>query len=260
MLCLVLDYHKLLHLVSEMGYCLMASGAEIYRVEESIHRLLQAYGVTQSEVFAIPNCIIVSLTAPNGEPLTQIRRVPSHGTDIYLLERYNDLCRTLCRQAPSFDDALGRLEQIRRTRPTYSQTVQMLCYFLACAMFSLFYGGSVWDAICSGICGVAIGLCLLLASRLGANLFLKTVAASAVSALAALVLVRLGVGRSPDLIIIGALMVLVPGIAITNAMRDIMAGDMVSGLSKGAEALLIGAAMALGTAFSLGLSRLFGGG
>ena len=71
-----LDYNKLLDVVSEMGYRLMESGAEIYRVEESIHRLLEAYGLPRGEVFAIPNCIIVSLTSPEGQPLTQIRRMP----------------------------------------------------------------------------------------------------------------------------------------------------------------------------------------
>ena len=103
---LELDYNKLLDMVSEMGYRLMESGAEIYRVEESIHRLLEAYGVPRGEVFAIPNCIIVSLISPEGRPLTQIRRMPPHGTDIYLLEKYNGLCRRLCQETPPFDQAL----------------------------------------------------------------------------------------------------------------------------------------------------------
>ena len=259
-LCLELDYNKLLCLVSEMGYRLMESGAEIYRVEESIRRLLQAYGVAQGEVFAIPNCIIISLTSPKGEPLTQIRRMPAHGTDIYLLERYNGLCRKLCSQAPPFDEALEQMEAIRRDHRVYPLWIQLLAYFLGCGMFSLFYGGTPLDGVCGGLCGMVIGLCLTLTSRLGANLFFKTVAGGAASALAAVLLIHLGVGENMDAIIIGALMALVPGIAFTNAMRDIMAGDMVAGISKAAEALLIGAAIALGTALSLGLTRLFMGG
>ena len=257
---LELDYNKLLRLVSELGYRLMESGAEIYRVEESIHRLLRAYGVEEGEVFAIPNCIIISLTSPRGEPLTQIRRMPAHGTDIYLLEKYNGLCRELCRQAPPFDEALDRLSRIRREHPEYPLWVQLLAYFLGCGMFTLFYGGSPMDGVCGGLCGVVIGLCLTLTVRLGANLFFRTVAGGAASALAAVALTGLGLGENMDFIIIGALMALVPGIAITNAMRDIMAGDMVAGISKGAEALLIGAAIALGTALALGLIRVFGGG
>ena len=107
-------YNKLLDMVSEMGYRLMESGAEIYRVEESIHRLLEAYGVPRGEVFAIPNCIIVSLISPEGRPLTQIRRMPPHGTDIYLLEKYNGLCRRLCQETPPFDQALRRMRAIAR--------------------------------------------------------------------------------------------------------------------------------------------------
>ena len=255
-----LDYNKLLGLVGEMGYRLMESGAEIYRVEESIRRLLQAYGVEQGEVFAIPNCIIISLTSPQGEPLTQIRRMPAHGTDIYLLEQYNGLCRKLCSQAPPFDDALEQMADIRRNHRVYPLWVQLLAYFLGCGMFSLFYGGSVRDGVCGGVCGMVICLCLALTSRLGANLFFKTIAAGAASAFVALAFTAVGVGQNADSIIIGALMALVPGIAFTNAMRDIMAGDMVAGISKAAEALLIGAAIALGTALALGLIQLLTGG
>ena len=254
------DYSELLAMVSEMGFRLMLSGAEIYRVEESVSRLLQAYGAERGEVFAIPNCIIVSLTSPEGRPLTQIRRMPAHGTDIYILEKYNGLCRRLCRETPPFEQALDSMRRIERTHKVYSLPVQLLAHFLGCGMFSLFYGGTWRDGICGGLCGVVIGLCSALMARFGANLFFKTIAGGAASALAAALLTAIGLGEHRDLIIIGALMALVPGIAITNAMRDIMAGDMVAGISKGAEALLIGAAIALGTALALGLAGLFMGG
>ena len=94
-----MEYDDLLNMGTELGYQLMFSGAEIYRVEESVYRLLTAYGL-QPQVFAIPNCLIVSLNTPQGHPITQMRRIPSHGTDIELLERCNDLCRRLCREVP----------------------------------------------------------------------------------------------------------------------------------------------------------------
>ena len=88
-----MDYEKLLNMAAELGYQLMYSGAEIYRVEESARRLLRAYGLESPEVFAIPNCLIVSVATPEGQPVTRMRRVPLHGTDIELLERCNGLCR-----------------------------------------------------------------------------------------------------------------------------------------------------------------------
>ena len=254
-----LDYDKLLTLSSDLGYHLLLSGAEIYRVEESVRRLLTAYGL-QPQVFAIPNCLMVSLTSPDGRPVTQIRRMPTHGTDIYLLEKYNGLCRRLCRETPAFEEALEQMEAITRTHRVYSLPTQLAAHFLGCGMFSLFYGGTPADGLCGGLCGMVIGLCMALMTRLGANLFFRTIAGGAASALAAVALTRLGVGQNQDLIIIGALMALVPGIAMTNAMRDIMAGDMVAGISKAAEALLIGAAIALGTALALGLTRMVTGG
>ena len=99
-------------------------------------------------------------------------------------------------------------------------------------------------------------LCLYFMGRLGTNLFFKTLAAGAVSALLALGFTWSGAGQNSDLIIIGALMLLVPGMIFTSAMRDIMAGDTMSGISKTAEALLIGAAIALGTGAALWLSQL----
>lgn len=256
---LELDYDALLGLTSELGYRLMESGAEIYRVEESVHRLLQAYGVTTGEVFAIPNLVIVSLTDPGGHPVTRVRRIPPHGTDIYLLEAYNNLCRQLCREAPPFDQAMERLNAIWIGRRTYSVPAQLAAYFVGAAAFTVFFGGSARDALCGGLCGVSIGLCLWVMTRLGTNLFFKTVAGGMISALVAIVLTLTGLGERMDLIIIGALMALVPGIAFTNAMRDIMAGDLVAGITKVGEALLIGGAIAIGTSLAFGLVRLLGG-
>ena len=94
-----MDYDALLDLGTELGYKLALSGAEIYRVEESVQRLLTAYGL-QPQVFALPSCLIVSVNTPIGHPITQMRRIPPHGTDIELLERCNELCRQLCREVP----------------------------------------------------------------------------------------------------------------------------------------------------------------
>ena len=245
---------KLIALAAELGCCLMTSGAEIYRTEESVQRLIQAYGAPFCQVFAIPNCITVSLTDPDGRPVTQIRRVPSHGTDIDQLEQYNTLCRRLCRETPPLDEAMAQLAQITRSRRGYPIWVQLFGYFLGCGAFTLFFGGGPVDGLCGGLCGIAIGICLSIMTRARANLFFKTIAGALFSALVAVALTRLRAEGNLDAIIIGALMALVPGIAFTNAMRDLIAGDMVSGISKTAEALLIGTGIALGTALGLWLS------
>ena len=115
------------------------------------------------------------------------------------------------------------------------------------------------DALCGAICGVVIGLCLFFMDALHSNPFFKTFVGSFASSLCAIALVTAGPGQALDTIIIGAFMALVPGLSFTNALRDIIAGDMVSGLSKLAESLLIGVAIALGSAVALWLAGALGG-
>ena len=106
----------MLNLAAEMGYQLMMSGAEIYRTEDSVIRLFKAYGMDCGEVFVIPNCLIVSLPGDDGEPLTRIRRIPAHDTDLERLERYNALSRTLCREVPEYEQAMKQLQEVLRER------------------------------------------------------------------------------------------------------------------------------------------------
>ena len=99
-------YALLLELAAELGYRMMCTGAEVYRVEESVQRVLQAYGVESGEIFAIPSCINVSLTDPDGQSSTRIRRIPPHSTDLDLLVAYNELCRQVCQSPPPLEDGL----------------------------------------------------------------------------------------------------------------------------------------------------------
>lgn len=253
-----MDYDKLLDMATDMGYQLMYSGAEIYRVEESIFRLLLAYGLNEPQVFAIPNAIIVSVTTPEGHAITRMRRIPSHGTDIELLERCNSLCRQLCSQVPPLDEAQQSVSTLVRDLPQYSPSQVLMGYGLAPAFFTAMFGGSMRDTLCALICGVIVGVCQIYGGRLlGANGFFRTVVCSAVAALTSYWTVQMGLGDNVDSIIIGVLMLLVPGVALTNAMREIMAGDIVSGLSRTAEAILVASAIALGAALGLGAGQLF---
>ena len=137
--------------------------------------------------------------------------------------------------------------------------VLMAAYVVASAAFTLFFGGTLRDALCGGLCGLAIGVALTAMTWLKTNLFFKSMIGAAISALLALGLTHVGLGQHSEKIIIGALMALVPGIIFTNAIRDVMAGDMVAGISKIADALLTGVSVALGTAYALGITRFLWG-
>ena len=246
-----MDYDELLNLGAELGRHLMNSGAEIYRVEESVARLLSAYG-TDPQVFAIPNCLIVSFITPQGKSVTRMCRIPAHGTDIELLERCNGLCRRLCRDRPALEEARALVDSLPARSPRMPKWAVLLGYCGSAAFFSLFFGGGWRDCLSAALCGLAVGACLLFGQRLiGSNIFFRTAVCSAIVSVSALLLVRLGVGQNLEAVSIGTLMLLVPGMALTNAMREIMAGDIFSGLNRTAEVILVATAIALGTAVPL---------
>lgn len=248
------DRVQVLNLAADMGCALMKSGAEIYRVEESMERLLRAYGMDEAEVFAIPNCIIVSVTAPGGQPVTRMRRVGAHGTDIEQMERCNDLNRRLCAQTPPLDEAQRLLRAIPAQARSYRPLLILLGYGLSPTFFAPLFGGGLRDTGCACLTGLLVGLFQVYGARLfGGNSFLHTLVSSAAASVLAMALVRMGMGARVDVITISALMMLVPGVALTNAMREIMAGDVLSSLSHASAALLTAVAIALGTAVGIGI-------
>lgn len=253
-----MDYETLLNMAAELGYQLMFSGAEIYRAEESVRRLLNAYGLENPEVFAIPNCLIVSVATPQGHPVTRMRRVPLHGTDIELLERCNSLCRRLCAEVPPLGEARAAVDALPEAVPRHSPRWVLLGYGVAPAFFAPLFDGGPRDTAGAFLCGLAVGLCLLYGGKfIGANSFFRTAVCSAVAAFLAMAFVNVGLGESVDVVTISALMVLVPGMALTNAMREIMAGDTFSALSRTADAILAASAIALGAAAGQALGGIF---
>lgn len=240
------EYTALLTLAVEIGRRLQESGAEIYRVEEAVQRTFQAYGVDSGQVFAIPNCLIVSVVDDEGRPLTQMQRVSSRGSDVTRMELVYDFCRQVCRTAPDVNCALKELRELDKKVAVFPVWMQLAGYFLGTGGFSLFWGGTAWDGVAGGLCGIVIGLCLLFMGRLSANLFIKTAVSAFVAVFLAALLVRLGVGENLNYITSGAVMALVPGVMFTSFMRAIMAGDLTAGLLKLVEALLTGGAIALG--------------
>ena len=252
-----MDSDKLLNLATELGCLLAESGAEISRVEESVYRLLQAYQGEDAQVFAIPSCLIVSLKGADGRPMTRMRRIGAHGTDIELLEACNALCRRLCRTVPPLDEARVLVKQLPAACRRHRPATVLLGYAAAPAFFCPLFGGGFWDALSACFCGLVVGACLLFGGKwLGSNGFLRTLVCSGIASLLSLLLVRAGLGSNVDLVTIGVLMLLVPGVALTNAMRELVAGDTYSGLSRTAEAILIAMGIALGSAVGLGIGQI----
>ena len=253
-----MDYNALLDLATDLGYELAMAGAETFRVEESISRCLAAYGI-QSEVFAIPNYLVVSILTEEGHPITRMRRIGHHGNDLDAVEKFSGLSRAFCNRKPEPNEGIQWFDIVRQNLRQYSMPMQYLGFFLGAGGFALFFGGNLTDALCAGICGMLVGLTNKFLDDRKANQFFRTIASSFLMAMLAYAMGAFGITKNADAVTIGALMILVPGLLFTNAMRDIIYGDTNSGVNRIVQVFLVAMAIALGTATAWSAaSRLWG--
>ena len=242
-----MEYSKLLDLATDLGYNLAMSGAETFRVEESITRVLAAYEI-EAEVFAIPNCLHVSIEPVVGRPLNRMRRIGIHGNDLDAVERLSNVSRRICAEHPAPEIAAQWLEDTKKQIHHYSFPVYLLGNVITAFGFSLLFGGSLLDAALASVCGLVVGLINRWMGNWGANQFFRTIVAAFPMALLAYIFGALIPNVHSDIVIIGTLMLLVPGLLFTNAMRDIIYGDTNSGINRIVQVLLIAVAIALGAA------------
>ena len=254
-----MNQRELLNLVCEIGYLLLQSGAEIYRVEESIRRILAAYGAEDENVIALHSCIIVTIPEKDGTPVTQSKRLYQRDLDFDLLIRLNHLCRQLCRETPAIPNALASLQKIRNKKKRIPLWQAVCSFSLVSFLFVFVYGGSPWEAFYAGISGILVKLFLHLLDLLGAGRFFTELSASASASILCLFAPLLFPAR-PELMIVAISMNLAPGVAITNSAREIISGDLYAGLVRMAEAMLTGLALALGAGLVLSFARIFLGG
>lgn len=241
-----MDYNVLLDLVTDLGYRLGMCGAETYRIEESSNRIMQAYGI-KAEAFAIPNCLHVSIETDEGKPLTRMRRIDQHGSDMDSLERFYDLSRRICTETPDPMVAKQWLKETERSLRQYSYPGYLIGNFLGGAGFAILFGGHYLDALWGGICGLIIGVVSDFMEKLKANQFFKITTSVFLMACFAYLFNAAQISVNTDAVIIGALMILVPGWLFTNAMRDIIYGDTNSGIHRIVQVFLVAIAIALGT-------------
>lgn len=241
-----MDYNLLLEVAVELGFQLSMSGAETYRIEDSVSRVLQAYGLA-SEVYSVPNCLIVSIETPEGKPMTRMRRIGYHGNNLDAVEKFNTLSRFLCAKKPDPQTAMQWLRDTQEKVSSYTFPILLVANFLSGFGFCFLFGGSFIDALCAGVCGLVIGVINRFMDILKTNQFVRTITAAFFMAALAYGLGAFGIADNADAAIIGALMLLVPGLLFTNAMRDIMSGDTNSGINRIMQVLLIAVAICLGT-------------
>ena len=239
-----IDYDDLLEYTLELGKCMLQCGAEVRRVEDTIIRVVRAYGAEYSEVFSVTAFVLVTVKWENGHKSTQTKRVKEFETNLQKLEEYNELARYICRETPEVEEIREILKELSQNRKR--DWIDAIGYCLSAGVLTVFFGGSVWDAFAAGLVGLFVFFFDRFLTSPGANRLVYTAFACMVSGWFAILLVDVGFGNNLDAIMIGCIMLFIPTLALCNSLKDVLHGDILTGIYRSVEAVLIAAAIAVG--------------
>ena len=213
----------------EIGRRLVETGAEVKRVEDTVRRICIAYGFTDCEIYAVTSLIVATIRDKDGNHYTQSVRVQSYGTDLV-------------------EDLTRQIRQYKKGKP--KPVIKCLGYMLAAGGFSVFYGGDLKDGLAAAAIAIVIYLMDYHLKLRQIHNVIYTFVAGFVSGLLALGLTRLGLGHQADKIMIGDIMLLIPGLLLVNAIKEMFNRDIVTGLYRLIEAVLVALAIAGGYALA----------
>ena len=234
------------------GKIILEAGGETYRVEDTINRILTAYGIQNAQSFVTPTGIVISGVHSDGSTIAQVRRIKSINVDLEKISLVNDLSRKIDAKHLTAEEFTHELEVIVN-RPYYPLWLTLLFAGIAAFSFTVILRGSWLEAACAFAAGITVYLSRRVARSLNLNSFLQNSTGGLIAVLMGSIAKGIGIIPTSTLMIIGTIMLLVPGITITNAIRDTFQGDYLSGITRGVEAFVTAAGIAFGT----GLGFLF---
>ena len=228
---------------------ILECSGEIYRAEETAIRMCVAYGLPNAEIICFPTGFTLHVLTPCGQSLTRIKRVRDRSIQLQALDGVNSISRACCEGMLTAGEALEKLQALRdmpKTAPIYT----ILAFASSAGFFSVMFGGGVLEFILAFTAGGLAQALIPLFVKLHSPSLLISMMAGFMAAITTLGLIKL-FGGNQEAIITGAIMPLLPGLAMTNAIRDTMRGDLIAGMARTTDALLSAVLIAAGVAIAL---------
>lgn len=248
----------ILELAMYAGKIMLESGAEVYRVEDTIARICKSFGASRIECIVTGTGMDATIVY-DGELVTLIRRVNKKDINLTKIEQINQLSRDLAAGSLDIEQAEKMLDDIDSIK---SYKTIWLIFFsgVSSAFFCLMFKGQINSCLLAFITGATTRLILTMLQKINFTGYVNDlVGGMLISGLAIVLESLFGVGDFNE-IIIGSIMILVPGVAITNAILDIFHQDYISGTVKTVDALITIVAVSTGVAIVFSVFQVYSGG
>lgn len=252
---------KVLDLAMEAGRILLDAGAEIFRVEETMKRIAQAYGIEKFNSFVLSTGIFITAENEEGEIYASVKHIPIQSAKLHRIAAVNQLSREITEGKYTLEEAVERLEQIK-TMPGKKTITKMIAAGVGSGGFCYLLGGHFTDMLAAFLSGFLLYTVLVLVERrekMTSKIVVNLIGGFSVS-LFSVLFYKLGLGHAPGTILVGSIMPLVPGVSLVNAIRDFAEGNYIGGGVRFLDALMVALGVSLGVSLTYILYfRLTGG-
>ncbi|AZP93362.1 threonine/serine exporter family protein [Enterococcus mundtii] len=240
------DLDLLLNTCLLAGKIMTESNAEMYRVEDTMSRIASASGNYRLVSYVTQTGLFIGFDRTS---TIRMEQITNRTINLERVVKVNNLSRKYVANELTLEELYSALQEVEKDRRMFPVWLQIISAAIISGTIMILFGGELKDlpiTLSIGGVGYIVYLCSLRFFRIK---FLAEFLSSLIIGIAAILSVRLGIGLNQDLIIIGCVMPLVPGVQITNAIRDLLAGHYVSGVSRGAEAMMTAAMIGFAIAF-----------
>jgi len=245
-----MNYNKIVQGILDIGESMLISGAENYRIEDSLYRMCRSYGFLKYDVFVIPSNIQITVETAEGEIITQVRHIENADIDFDQLDYMNNLCRYVCSHTPDEEELQKKYQEVKN-RPPQHPAAKYFAGIMGGTGFAVFFGCNFKDAIVAVIVSLMIVVVGKWLEKREGNLFVYNTILSFLSEVIIVLSVRNGFADHPERIMIGIVMLLISGLSTTNGIREILQKDYISGFINIMNSILGAAGIAVGTALAM---------
>lgn len=239
----------LLQNILDMGEMLLSSGAEVKRVEDTLNRMGAACGAENVNIFVITASIMATMEFQGNIRVTQIRRIArSPKYDFRKLEALNRLSRDCCTSGVCGNGITGeelekKLRVWKKGENIWERYVGSL---LVTGSFAIYFGGNLIDGLAAA--AFAPSICFF-QNRIEPFCPNKVTFYSICSFTVGVFICLLSQWTGffhYDRVLMGDMMLLLPGLALMNSVRDVLAGNTISGIMRLTESLIWTGALVVG--------------
>lgn len=246
------EQREILEAAMQAGHILLENGAEIFRVEETIDRICLSFGIESGNSFVLSNGIFTTAGNEREAIFAKVQHIPVSGSHLDRVAAVNQLSREIEEGKLTIGEVIERLKLIRQM-PGKSKIMQILASGVGSGSFCWLFGGNLPDSLAAFATGILLYIYLIFVGMPHLSKIVGNILGGALVTLFCIVMYLLKFGDHLNYMIIGSIMPLIPGVAFTNAIRDIADGDYISGSVRMLDALLVffGIAMGVGMVFSV---------